>query len=103
MPKTITAGRINRADVTSTLDPEVDITSSDGLPLRARRLFMTLERRDGPWRITKLEVSAAKPAPRVGGYSTLYLKTSDFRLEGRIKEVVDGIVEAVKTDAENRG
>lgn len=99
MPKVIIPGRIVTADVTRKLDPEIETTSKEGRPLLARTMFLKLTH-GRQWKVETVEVSAAKSAPRVGGYSELYRKTDDFVMNTELQKQVADILSKVEADAE---
>lgn len=102
MPRIVIPGPIRNATIKLPLDPQIEVTATDGTKLLARTLFIYVEHSDRRWKNPKIEVAAAKPAPRAGGYSTLYRKTSDFRHEGKIKEIIDDNIAEMKAIAKSQ-
>jgi len=95
-------GPIRTADITHQLEHPIETRAEDGTPLLVRTLFISYRRTDdraNPWAITSLQASAARPAPKVGGYSSLFRKTADFVLTDELQQLVDRLTKLMRDNA----
>lgn len=92
------------ARVTTSLDPQVELTNTKGDKYLARSLVSDLIRQpDGGWKIERIGVSAAKQFSKSEGFRAAYYLVWDVELTDALRALASQQVEAVSKDCEQSG